>query len=89
MGKYSSIFEPLSVKQMTIPNRIVMTPMGTNFGEQNGEMSFLHIDYYEQRAMGGTGLIIVENACVDYPDVYKRQHLHSLRLRKEMTWMFM
>lgn len=67
MGKYSSIFEPLSVKQMTIPNRIVMTPMGTNFGEQNGEMSFLHIDYYEQRAMGGTGLIIVENACVDYP----------------------
>ena len=67
MGKYSSIFEPLSVKQTTIPNRIVMTPMGTNFGEQNGEMSFLHIDYYEQRAMGGTGLIIVENACVDYP----------------------
>ena len=30
MGKYSSIFEPLTVKQMTIPNRIVMTPMGTN-----------------------------------------------------------
>ena len=29
MGKYSSIFEPLTVKQMTIPNRIVMTPMGT------------------------------------------------------------
>ncbi len=52
MGKYSSIFEPLTVKQMTIPNRIVMTPMGTNFGEQNGEMSFLHIDYYEQRAHG-------------------------------------
>lgn len=67
MGKYSSIFEPLTVKQMTIPNRIVMTPMGTNFGEQNGEMSFLHINYYEQRAMGGTGLIIVENACVDFP----------------------
>lgn len=67
MGKYASIFTPLTVKQMTIPNRIVMTPMGTNFGEQNGEMSFLHINYYEQRAMGGTGLIIVENACVDFP----------------------
>ena len=65
MGKYSSIFEPLTVKQMTIPNRIVMTPMGTNFGEQNGEMSFLHINYYEQRAMGGTGLILEENAGVD------------------------
>lgn len=67
MGKYSSIFQPLTIKQLTIPNRIVMTPMGTNFGEQNGEMSFLHIDYYEQRAMGGVGMIIVENACVDYP----------------------
>lgn len=42
-------------------------PMGTNFGEQNGEMSFLHINYYEQRAKGGTGLLIVENASVDSP----------------------
>lgn len=67
MGTYSSIFEPLTVKGMQIDNRIVMTPMGTNFGEQNGEMSFLHIDYYEQRAMGGVGFIIVENACVDFP----------------------
>ena len=30
-------------------------------------MSFLHINYYEQRAKGGTGLIIVENASVDSP----------------------
>ena len=52
---------------MTVKNRIVMTPMGTNYGEQNGEMSFLHINYYEQRAKGGTGLIIVENASVDSP----------------------
>ena len=44
-----------------------MTPMGTNYGEQNGEMSFLHMDYYEQRAKGGVGLIIVENASVDSP----------------------
>jgi len=44
-----------------------MMPMGTNYGEQNGEMSFLHIDYYRQRAKGGTGLLIVENANVDFP----------------------
>uniref|UniRef100_UPI003AB52A8C oxidoreductase n=1 Tax=Blautia sp. TaxID=1955243 RepID=UPI003AB52A8C len=50
-----------------IKNRIVMMPMGTNYGEQNGEMSFLHINYYEQRAKGGTGLIIVENASIDSP----------------------
>ena len=53
---------------MTLKNRIMMTPMGTNYGEQNGEMSFLHINYYEQRARGGTGLIMVENASVDSPE---------------------
>lgn len=66
-SKYSHIFEPFTVQRMTMKNRIVMTPMGTNFGEQNGEMSFLHINYYEQRAKGGVGLLIVENASVDDP----------------------
>lgn len=67
MNNYKNIFNPLTIKNMTIKNRIVMTPMGTNYAEQNGEMSFLHMDYYEQRAKGGTGLIIVENASVDSP----------------------
>ena len=66
-NNYPHIFSPLTVKNMTIKNRIVMMPMGTNYGEQNGEMSFLHINYYEQRAKGGTGLIIVENASIDSP----------------------
>ena len=66
-SKYKHIFEPFTIKHMTVKNRIVMTPMGTNYGEQNGEMSFLHINYYEQRAKGGTGLLIVENASIDSP----------------------
>ena len=66
-NQYKHLFEPLAVKNMRLKNRIVMMPMGTNFGEQNGEMSFLHINYYAQRAEGGTGLIIVENASVDSP----------------------
>ena len=67
MENFDSLFQPLEVRRCTIPNRIVMTPMGTNFAESTGEMSFLHMDYYEQRAQGGAGLIIVENACVDFP----------------------
>lgn len=66
-SNYQHIFTPLTVKNMTIKNRIVMMPMGTNYGEQNVEMSFLHINYYKERAKGGTGLIIVENASVDSP----------------------
>jgi 2,4-dienoyl-CoA reductase-like NADH-dependent reductase (Old Yellow Enzyme family)/thioredoxin reductase len=67
MNKYTNLFCPLTVKNMTVKNRIVMPPMGTNFGEQNGEMSFLHINYYELRAKGGTGLLIVENASIASP----------------------
>lgn len=65
--KYSNIFSPLKVKNMTIKNRIIMPPMGTNYASQNGEINSDHIKYYEQRAKGGTGLIIVENAAVDFP----------------------
>ncbi|GFP74836.1 NADH oxidase [Clostridium fungisolvens] len=65
--KYSNIFSPLKVKNMTIKNRIIMPPMGTNYASQNGEINSDHIKYYEQRAKGGTGLIIVENAAVEFP----------------------
>ncbi|MDF2883512.1 MAG: FAD-dependent oxidoreductase [Clostridiaceae bacterium] len=67
MIKYPNIFSPLKIKNMIIKNRIIMTPMGTNYAGQNGEMSSDHIKYYEQRAKGETGLIIVENAAVDFP----------------------
>ncbi|HEY8891822.1 MAG TPA: NAD(P)/FAD-dependent oxidoreductase [Clostridium sp.] len=67
MIKYKNIFSPLKVKNMTIKNRIIMPPMGTNFAGQNGEINEDHIKYYEQRAKGGTGLIIVENVSVQFP----------------------
>ena len=41
---YKKIFEPITIKRTTIKNRIEMTPMVTNYGEQNVEMSFLHIN---------------------------------------------
>ena len=64
---YPMIFEPFTVRRMTVKNRIVMTPMGTNYSEPDGGMSLWHLDYYNLRARGGVGLIIVENANVDYP----------------------
>lgn len=67
MSNYPTLFSPLTVKTMTVPNRIVMPPMGTNYAKANGEISDEHINYYELRAQGGTGLIIVENVCVKFP----------------------
>ncbi|RLP11526.1 FAD-dependent oxidoreductase [Propionibacterium australiense] len=61
------IFEPITVRGMTIPNRVVMPPMGTNFATVSGELSDEHMAYYRERARGGTGLIVMENVCVDHP----------------------
>ena len=63
----TQILQPLTVRGMTIPNRIVMPPMGTNFATAGGELSDEHMAYYRERARGGTGLIIMENVCVDHP----------------------
>ncbi|MGQ3481376.1 oxidoreductase [Paenibacillus sp. TY11] len=67
MNHYPAIFEPLTVRRMTLKNRIVMPPMGTNFAAMDGSFVQDHIDYYVQRAKGGTGLITVENVCLDFP----------------------
>lgn len=67
MEKYQSIFNPLQIRRMTLKNRVVMPPMGTNFANVDGTFNEKHLSYYEQRAKGGTGLITLENVCIDYP----------------------
>ena len=67
-NNFKHIFSPLTINGMTLPNRVVMMPMGSDFAGHTGELSDEHIKYYELRARGGTGLIIVENVCVKYPE---------------------
>ncbi len=67
MNHYKTLFSPLRVKTMTLKNRIVMSPMGSNFARSDGQISPEHMEYYRIRAAGGVGLIILENVCVDYP----------------------
>jgi 2,4-dienoyl-CoA reductase-like NADH-dependent reductase (Old Yellow Enzyme family)/thioredoxin reductase len=59
---FSRVFEPASIGQMRLKNRIVMPPMGTNYAEAGGALSQRMLDYYEARARGGVGLIIVEGS---------------------------
>jgi 2,4-dienoyl-CoA reductase-like NADH-dependent reductase (Old Yellow Enzyme family)/thioredoxin reductase len=59
---FKKVFEPANMGQMKLKNRIVMPPMGTNYAEAGGAVSQRMIDYYEARAKGGTGLIIVEGS---------------------------
>ena len=60
--RFKKIFEPASIGKMKLKNRIVMPPMGTNYAEPGGAVSQRMLDYYEARARGGVGLIIVEGS---------------------------
>lgn len=67
-NNFKHIFSPLKVRGMVMQNRVAMMPMGSDFAGHDGQLSDEHIKYYELRAKGGTGLIIVENVTVKYPE---------------------
>lgn len=57
--KYSKLFSPIKIESITIKNRFAMAPMGPlGFADANGGWNQRGIDYYVERAKGGTGLII-------------------------------
>ncbi len=65
--RFEKLFEPGSIGSMSLKNRLVMPPMATNFGTKEGMVTQRTIDYYEERAKGGVGLVIVEFTGVDSP----------------------
>lgn len=51
---------PMNIGSCEIKNRVVMSPMLMGFGQFDGKPTKKMMDYYEERAKGGTGLIITE-----------------------------
>ena len=58
--EYNTLFSPLKIGNVEIKNRICMAPMLMDFGQFDGCTTEQLIYYYEERAKGGTGLIITE-----------------------------
>ncbi len=56
---YETIFTPFKIGKMEVKNRIVMSPMGLNAAHMDGTIDDDEIDYFEERARGGAGLIII------------------------------
>jgi 2,4-dienoyl-CoA reductase-like NADH-dependent reductase (Old Yellow Enzyme family)/thioredoxin reductase len=65
MKNFPLLFRPGRIGRMELPNRIVMAPLGTNLADASGGVTRQLIDWYAERARGGAGLIIVENAAAD------------------------
>jgi len=61
----AKLFEPLTIKDITFKNRIVMAPMCMYQSEQeDGQVTDWHRVHYPTRAVGQVGLIIVEATAV-------------------------
>ncbi|MFI6854375.1 NADH:flavin oxidoreductase/NADH oxidase [Streptomyces sp. NPDC050416] len=64
----TSLFEPYTLRDVTIPNRVWMPPMcqysAAPAGPETGVPHDWHFAHYAARATGGTGLIIVEATAV-------------------------
>ena len=63
---FKKLSEPVQIGQMALRNRMVMAPMGTALADKQGLVTEEMKGYYEARAKGGVGMIIVENAAVDF-----------------------
>ncbi|MBX4264650.1 oxidoreductase [Clostridium estertheticum] len=57
--KYEILFQPMKIGKLEIKNRFVMAPMGPGgLCDADGTYNERGVEYYVERAKGGTGLII-------------------------------
>lgn len=65
--QYSKLLSSGKIGSLTLKNRVIMPAMSECLADVNGEVNDDYIAYYQERAKGGTGLIITGVCRVD-PD---------------------
>ncbi|TXK52158.1 NADPH dehydrogenase NamA [Pontibacter qinzhouensis] len=82
----SALFQPLTIREVTLKNRIAMSPM-CMYSSEDGFVNDWHFVHYGSRAVGGAGLILVEATAVapegritpDDLGIWKDEHIEGLR----------
>lgn len=64
--EFKNMLSPIMIGDCQIKNRFVVPAMDTAYPDENGYVTQRLIDYYEARAKGGFGLIIIEYCHVDF-----------------------
>lgn len=65
--KYPHLLSPGRIGGLHLRNRILMSPMGSNLSEVDGHCGERIQAYYEARARGGAGMLIVGVAAIAWP----------------------
>ena len=66
-GSTSALSSPIRIGAKTAKNRFVLPAMGTGYASPDGMVTQQILDYYNARARGGPGIVIVETATVEFP----------------------
>ena len=66
--KYQQLLSPGRIGALQLRNRIVLAAMGSNFADASGHCNERLIAYYEARAKGGAGLLILETSAACFPN---------------------
>lgn len=61
----AELFKPLTINDVTLPNRIVVSPMGQYSGDGDGNATNWHIMHLGSFAVSGAGLVILEASAVE------------------------
>ena len=65
--KHPLLASPAFIGNLELKNRMIMAAMGSNFASEDGHASEQLTAYYEERARGGVGLIILETSAITWP----------------------
>lgn len=67
MAKFEHILSPGKIGNLSLRNRIIMTPMGSNLAEDEGFCGEAIQRYYEARARGGAAMVIMGSVGISWP----------------------
>jgi 2,4-dienoyl-CoA reductase-like NADH-dependent reductase (Old Yellow Enzyme family)/NADPH-dependent 2,4-dienoyl-CoA reductase/sulfur reductase-like enzyme len=67
MSEYKHLLKAGKIGGLSLRNRIIMAPMGSNYAERDGHCGERIQAYYEARAKGGVGLITMGVVSIAFP----------------------
>jgi len=65
--KFEKLFEPGKIGSLNLKNRMIMAAVNTDVGTMDGFVTDATLAFYEARAKGGVGLIVVEVGSIEHP----------------------
>jgi 2,4-dienoyl-CoA reductase-like NADH-dependent reductase (Old Yellow Enzyme family) len=77
---YKHLFEEYTIRGVKFKNRLISAPCERNYANTDGSVTQRYIDYVEERAKGGVGMINPESI---YVDPVGRGHIRQLGIHND------